>query len=98
MKKLIRASYPVEINVIILLSLYFFAVVFSYEMFDVRFHNPEHLENSYPGMALFGVAVVLAIMIVWEELLEVIEKNSEYSLCFLPAVHSSFILSILNMI
>jgi hypothetical protein len=69
MKTLIRSSHKVEITLFILLNLFSFSVLFSYEMFDVRFHNPEHLENSWPGMVLIGVAAILAVMILWEELL-----------------------------
>jgi hypothetical protein len=69
MKKLIHTSYPAEINVIILFSLFLISCFFSYELFDVRFHNPDHLKNAALGMVLVGVATVLMVLILWEEIL-----------------------------
>ncbi|HVD97712.1 MAG TPA: hypothetical protein VNB90_05865 [Cytophagaceae bacterium] len=69
MRTLVRPTYPTEINIIILVSLFMLSSFFSYEMFNVRFHNPGHLENAALGMCLIGVAVVLAILIMWEEIL-----------------------------
>jgi hypothetical protein len=69
MKKLIQTSYPAEINIIILFSLFLISCFFSYELFDVRFHNPDHLKNAALGMVLVGVATVLMVLILWEEIL-----------------------------
>jgi hypothetical protein len=69
MKTLVRPTYPTNVNVIILTFMFFVASFFSYEMFDVHFHDPHHFRNARPGMGLMGVSVVLMILIMWEEIL-----------------------------
>ncbi len=69
MRTLIRPTYPTSVNVIILAFMFLVASFFSYEMFDVHYHNPHHLKNATLGMGLIGVSVVLMTLVIWEEIL-----------------------------
>ena len=67
--KLIRASFPVELNVLIVLSVLLFTAFFSYQVFDITFHEREDRQAAYWGMLFIGLAVILVTLIVWEEIL-----------------------------
>ncbi|HWZ23553.1 MAG TPA: hypothetical protein VNW06_12910 [Cytophagaceae bacterium] len=69
MRTLVRPTYPPGVNFVILAFMFFIASFSSYEMFDVRVHNPHHLKNAFFGIVLVGVSVVLMTMIIWEEIL-----------------------------
>ncbi len=69
MSKLIRPTYPTEINIFILTIIFLLSCFFSHEMFEIHFRDPDDTFKGYPGMILIGVAVVLMVLIVWEEIL-----------------------------
>ncbi|HSZ72273.1 MAG TPA: hypothetical protein VK750_06315 [Cytophagaceae bacterium] len=65
----VRSSYPVEMSAILLIGIFLLSCFFSHYVFDVPLHEAEHRETIYFGMFLIGIAVVLATLVVWEELL-----------------------------
>jgi len=69
MSKLIRPTYPLEVNIFILTIIFLLSCFFSHEMFENHFRDRDDTYKGYAGMVLIGVAVLLMVLIVWEEIL-----------------------------
>ncbi len=67
--KIIRKSYPLEINIFILSIIFILACFFSHEMFEAHLHDQNDDTNVYWGMFLVGLAVILMVLILWEDIL-----------------------------
>ena len=67
--RLIRATYPPELNVLLIILVFILTAFFSHHIFDVPFHEAEHRKAAYWGMFLIGIAAILVMLIVWEEIL-----------------------------
>lgn len=67
MAKIIRPAYPLEFSIGLLLLIFALSTFLSFEIFDVKWH--EIMEGSGPllGMFLSGIAVVIMVVILWEE-------------------------------
>ncbi|MBO9700373.1 MAG: heavy metal transporter [Sporocytophaga sp.] len=79
MRKLIRPTYPKEFSIGFLLLIFIFSTFLSHQIFDVPFLEIRN-SNVYPGMILVGVAVIIMVLIIWEEFLfpiKIKEVNNE---------------------
>jgi hypothetical protein len=67
MAKIIRPTYPLEFTIGLLLLIFALSTFLSYEIFDAKWR--EIMEGSGPilGMLLSGTAVVIMVVILWEE-------------------------------
>jgi hypothetical protein len=68
MRKLIRPTYPKEFSIGLLLLIFIFSTFLSHQIFDVPFLELSN-SNVYPGMILVGIAVIILVLIIWEEFL-----------------------------
>lgn len=83
MRKLVRPVYPMEVSGVIICLIFLLTCSFSYHVFDAHFHfhDAEKHKAAYWGMFLVGVAAVMAMLIIWEEILfPIVVKQREGSL------------------
>jgi hypothetical protein len=69
MAKIIRPTYPAEFSFGILLLIFLLSSFLSYEIFDLKWHDVIHGGHGILPMALAGLVVVIATLIMWEEFL-----------------------------
>jgi hypothetical protein len=69
MGKLIRPTYPAEFSIGLLILIFVIACLLSHQIFEVPFHELEENKAVYFGMFLVGIAVVITLLIIWEEIL-----------------------------
>jgi hypothetical protein len=69
MAKIIRPTYPVEFSVGLLLLIFALSSFLSLDIFAVRWHDIKEGNAPVFGMALAGAAIVIMVLIVWEEFL-----------------------------
>jgi hypothetical protein len=67
MGKIIRATYPREFSVGLLLLIFALVFLLSSQIFDVRWRDLLEGTNAYFGMLLVAFAVVVMVVIIWEE-------------------------------
>ena len=67
MSKTIRPTYPIELSIGLLFLIFFLSCFLSYHIFDI--HSNKNGEDIYYAMSLVGVAVIIMVLIVWEEFL-----------------------------
>ncbi|MFL5728926.1 MAG: heavy metal transporter, partial [Cytophagaceae bacterium] len=81
MAKLIRPTYPPAFSFGLLILIFLLSCFLSHQIFDVPFSKSfEENEKVYFGMILVGAAVIIMILILWEEILfpiKVKEINGE---------------------
>jgi len=69
MGKLIRPTYPAGFNVGLLLLIFVIVFFLSHQIFEVRIRDLNENLHVYFGMILAGMAVIIMILILWEEFL-----------------------------
>ena len=69
MSKIIRPTYPAGFSFGLLLLIFVIIYFLSHQIFDVRIHDLDENKNVYFGMFLAAMAVIIMILIVWEEFL-----------------------------
>ncbi len=69
MGKIIRSAYPIDFSIGLLLLIFGMACLLSHQIFDVPVHEIHDSEGIYFGMFLASLAVVIMVLIVWEEIL-----------------------------
>lgn len=69
MPKLIRPTYPVQFSIALLALIFIISSLLSYQIFTVPFHDLNENKSVYLGMFLVGAAVVIMLLILWEEFL-----------------------------
>ena len=69
MAKIIRPTYPLNFSIGLLLLIFMLSAFISFEIFDTTWHAIMEGEGPMLGMALFGIAVVIMALILWEEFL-----------------------------
>lgn len=69
MKKLIRPTYPIEFSIGLLLLIFFISLLLSLQVFATPIHELNQNQGVYFGMFLVSSAVVLMVVIMWEEIL-----------------------------
>lgn len=69
MGKIIRPTYPVEFSVGLLILIFVLSFFLSSQIFNVRWHDLMEGTNAYFGMFLVSSAVIIMVLILWEEFL-----------------------------
>lgn len=69
MRKIIRPTYPVEFSVGLLLLIFVLSFFLSSQLFDIRWQELKQGTNAYGGMFLVSSAVIIMVLILWEEFL-----------------------------
>jgi len=69
MKKIIRSTYPAQFSIGLLVLIFVMAYLLSYQVFDVRLHELQESREVYFGMFLVSFAVIIMVLIMWEEIL-----------------------------
>jgi hypothetical protein len=69
MGKIIRPTYPVEFSVGLLLLIFALSSFLGSQLFEAPFGELKEDTSGYIGMALVGLAVVIMVLILWEEFL-----------------------------
>ena len=69
MPKLIRPTYPPQFTITFLTLIFIIASLLSFLIFDVPFNELDQNKNVYFGMILVGIAVIVMVLIIWEEFL-----------------------------
>lgn len=76
MGKIIRPTYPVEFSIGFLILIFVLSFLLSSQIFDVRWHELMEGTNAYFGMLLVSVAVIVMVLILWEEFLFPVKVKS----------------------
>jgi hypothetical protein len=69
MRKVIRPTYPAEFSIGMLALIFIISCLLSHQIFDVPFSDLDQNKSVYFGMFLVGIAVVIMLLIIWEEIL-----------------------------
>lgn len=69
MAKIIRSTYPVEFSVGLLILIFVLSFFLSSQIFYVRWRELMEGTNVYLGMFLVSAAVIIMVLILWEEFL-----------------------------
>jgi hypothetical protein len=69
MSKIIRHVYPPAFSIGLLALIFLFSCFLSSQIFEVPLHGLNDNKHVYIGMTLAGMAVVIMILILWEEIL-----------------------------
>jgi len=69
MKKIIRPTYPIEFSLGLLALIFFIALFLSLQVFSTPTHGLNENKEVYFGMFLVSFAVVIMVVIMWEEIL-----------------------------
>lgn len=69
MKKIVRHSYPIEISFLILSFVFLVSSFLAYDIFYIPFNHAVRRSLPYGGIFLIAGAVVIAMLVIWEELL-----------------------------
>jgi hypothetical protein len=67
MAKIIRPTYPLEFSIGLLLLIFALGTFLSFEIFAARWHDIMEGRGPIAGMLLSGTAVVIMVVILWEE-------------------------------
>lgn len=76
MSKIIRPTYPVGFSLGLLILIFVITFFLSHQIFEVRLHDLNDNIGVYFGMFLATCAVIIMILIIWEEFLFPIEIKS----------------------
>lgn len=68
MAKIIRPTYPVEVSIGLLLLIFVVSFVASGQIFSIHLHDKQG-NTVYFGMALASSAVIVMVLVLWEEFL-----------------------------
>jgi hypothetical protein len=83
MAKIIRATYPLELSLGLLLLLFVLSFFLSPQVFVVSWHELMEGTDVYFGMVLVSLAVIIMVLILWEEFLFPIKvKPSDNGMVF----------------
>ena len=69
MRKLIRPTYPAQFSIALIVLIFVISSMLSYMIFTIPFHAFNENKQIYLGMFLVGMAVVIMLLIIWEEFL-----------------------------
>jgi hypothetical protein len=69
MAKIIRPTYPLNFSIGLLILVFLLSAVVSFEIFDTTWRAVMDGQGPVLGMALAGIAVVIMVLILWEEFL-----------------------------
>jgi hypothetical protein len=66
MAKIIRPTYPVEVSIGLLLLIFVVSFIASGQIFSIHLHDDQG-NNVYFGMTLASSAVIVMVLVLWEE-------------------------------
>ncbi len=69
MRKIIRPTYPIEISLGLLILIYVLSFLLSSQLFTIPWHDLSEGNDVYFAMFLVSTAVIIMILILWEEFL-----------------------------
>lgn len=69
MKKIVRKTYPLEFSIGLLLLIFITSCFLAQQIFVVSIHNLKDNHSDLLGMVLISCAVIIMILIIWEEIL-----------------------------
>jgi hypothetical protein len=69
MGKIIRKTYPVEFSIGLLLLVFALSFFLSGQIFEIKDRELDGGENTYLGMFLVSCAIVIMLLVLWEEFL-----------------------------
>lgn len=69
MAKIIRPTYPRELSIGLLLLIFAVSFFLSGQIFDTSRHDSNEGKNLYVAMFLFSSAVIIMMLVLWEEFL-----------------------------
>lgn len=69
MKKIIRPTYPKEFSIGLLLLVFIVSCFLAQQIFIVSIHDLKQNTDVFLGIFLVGFAVVIMVLIMWEEIL-----------------------------
>ena len=69
MGKLIRKTYPAGFSIGLLALIFIISFLLSHQIFEVSIHDLDENEYVYFGMFLVAMAVIIMVLIIWEEIL-----------------------------
>lgn len=69
MKKIVRKTYPIEFSVGLLLLIFIVACFMAQQVFVVSIHDIKNNHSDFAGVLLLSFAVIIMILIIWEEIL-----------------------------
>jgi len=75
MAKIIKHAYPVEYSIGLLLLIFGLSFFLSSQIFATPLYSKHEGENVYLGMFLVSSAVIIMVLILWEELLFPVRIN-----------------------
>ncbi|HEY5745892.1 MAG TPA: heavy metal transporter [Chryseolinea sp.] len=77
MGKIIRPTYPLEFSIGLLILIFVLSFFLSSQLFYIQWHELMEGTNAYFGMLLISVAVLIMVLILWEEFLFPIKVKPE---------------------
>lgn len=77
MGKVIRPRYPMEFSIGLLLLVFALSFFLSGQIFQARGYTINEGRDIYPGMFLVSCAVVLMLLVLWEEFLFPVKVKAE---------------------
>jgi hypothetical protein len=69
MKKIVRKTYPLEFSIGLLLLIFITSCFMAQQIFVVSIHDLKDNHSELLGMILISCAVIIMILIIWEEIL-----------------------------
>lgn len=69
MKKIVRKTYPLEFSVGLLLLIFITSCFLAQQIFVVSIYDVKDSHSDFLGILLISFAVILMILIIWEEIL-----------------------------
>ena len=77
MGKVIRPRYSIEISIGVLLLIFALSFFLAFQIFDIKGPELNEGRNIYPGIVLVSVAVIIMVLVLWEEFLFPVKVKPE---------------------
>jgi hypothetical protein len=68
-RKIVRKTYPLEFSVGLLLLIFITSCFLAQQIFEISIHDLKDNHSEFFGMMLVSAAVIIMILIIWEEIL-----------------------------
>lgn len=77
MAKVIRPRYSVEFSIGVLMLIFVLSLFLSYQIFEISRPELNEGKNIYAGVGLVSCAVIIMVLVLWEEFLFPVKIKSE---------------------
>jgi len=77
MGKIIRPRYSIEISIGVLLLIFALSCFLAFQIFDIKGPELNVGKNIYPGIVLVSIAVLIMVLVLWEEFLFPVKVKPE---------------------